>query len=223
MNRSEVEIVRKFNSEIRGIYNYYQLADNVSVLNAFYYIMKGSLLKAFAAKFQSSINQMKAKHCHGGVFGVDYYNKAGRQRCELYHDGFTKKDKPLLEDVDVLPEYKRYDKPNSLATRFKAGVCEACSSRTKEIHMHHVKRLKDLTGRTEFELLMMAKRRKSLALCPVCFNRVKSSECIDKGRAGYAERCPSGSRRGCRRDRRLKGRYGAAISALWGCPMGKPR
>lgn len=176
MNRSEVEIVRKFNSEIRGIYNYYQLADNVSVLNAFYYIMKGSLLKTFAAKFQSSINQMKAKHCHGGVFSVDYYNKAGRQRCELYHDGFTKKDKPLLEDVDVLPEYKRYDKPNSLTTRLKAGVCEACSSRTKEIHMHHVKRLKDLTGRTEFELLMMAKRRKSLALCPACFNRVKSSE-----------------------------------------------
>ena len=155
---------------------FYRLADNVSVLNDFYYIMEGSMLKTLAAKFNSSVNKIKAKFTRDGVFGVDYHNKAGKQRCEFYHDGFTKKTEPLHASVDILPEYKRYDQPNSLAARLKAGVCEACGTETREIHMHHVKRLKDLTGRTEFELLMMTKRRKSLALCSDCFKRVKSSK-----------------------------------------------
>ena len=138
--------------------------------------MHESLLKTFAAKFNSSTKKIRDKHTHNGVFGVDYYNKAGKQRCEFYHDGFTKKSEALHANVDVLPEYKKYDKPNSLAARLKAGTCEACGTKTREIHMHHVKRLKDLAGRTKFELLMMEKRRKSLALCTDCFNCVKSSK-----------------------------------------------
>jgi len=171
MNKREIEIISKFNSEIRGIYNYYRLADNVSVLNDFAYIMEGSMLKTFAAKHDSSISKIKESYMKNGVFGVEYYNKAGKQRCEFYHAGFKQIDEPYFEDVDVLPNYKRYDKPNSLARRLKAGICEACGVRTDEIHMHHVKRLKDLTGKTEFELLMMKKRRKSLALCPNCFKK----------------------------------------------------
>ena len=176
VNREEVEIVSKFNSEIRGIYNFYRLADNVSVLHDFYFIMEGSMLKTFAAKYNSSTKKMRAKYTRDGVFGVDYYNRAGKQRCEFYHDGFERKKVALLLDIDILPEYKRYDKPNSLAARLKAGVCEKCGMKTNEIHMHHVKRLKDLTGKTEFERLMMEKRRKSLALCPNCYNSVKSSK-----------------------------------------------
>ena len=178
MNRPEVEIISRFNSEIRGIYNFYRLADNVSVLGDFYVIMKVSLLRTLAAKFNSTVNEMKVKYMHDGVIGVNYPTKAGMKRCEFYHDGFKKKDEALLGDVDVLPEYRRYAKPNSLAARLKAGVCEACGAESVEIHMHHVKRLKDLTGKTEFECLMIQKRRKSLALCPACFEktRAKSSE-----------------------------------------------
>lgn len=173
MNKTEIEIISKFNSEIRGIYNYYRLADNVSVLNNFYFMMEGSFIKTLSAKYNSTFNKMRDEHTKNGILGVDYHNKSGAQRCEFYHDGFEKKDIPLLGDVDIPPNYKRYDKPNSLAIRLKMGVCEMCSGKTDEIHMHHVKRLKDLTGIDEFELLMMKKRRKSLALCPNCFEKTR--------------------------------------------------
>jgi group II intron reverse transcriptase/maturase len=178
INRSDVDIISRFNSEIRGMYNFYRLADNASVLNKFYFIMEMSMLKTLAAKFDSSVKKMITKYSRDGVIGADYLTKAGMKRCEFYHDGFQKKEEALFGDIDVLPEYRRYDKPNSLAARLKAGVCEACGTKTGEIHMHHVKRLKDLTGKTEFESLMMIKRRKSLALCPTCFNatRDKSSK-----------------------------------------------
>jgi hypothetical protein len=171
MNRPEMDIVSKFNSEIRGIYNFYRLADNVSVLNKFYFIMEGSMLKTFAAKYNSSVNEIRKTRTVDGVFGVTYHTKAGEKRCEFYHEGFTQNDKPLFGNVDTLPNYLRYEKPNSLAARIKAGKCENCGGRTDEIHMHHVKRLKDLTGKNEFELLMMKMRRKSLALCPDCFEK----------------------------------------------------
>jgi hypothetical protein len=173
MNRPEMDIVSKFNSEIRGIYNFYRLADNVSVLNKFYFIMEGSMLKTFAAKYNTSVNKIREERTVDGVFGVKYITKAGEKRCEFYHDGFTQNDKPLFGNVDTLPNYLRYEKPNSLASRIKAGKCENCGGRTDDIHMHHVKMLKDLTGKNEFELLMMKKRRKSLALCPDCFDKTR--------------------------------------------------
>jgi group II intron reverse transcriptase/maturase len=174
-NRPDLDIITKYNSEIRGIYNFYRLADNATVLKNFHYIMEVSMYKTFAAKYRTTVKKIRAKYTRNGVFGVDYVNRSGQQRSEFYHDGFKKQDGAWLGNVDVLPEYRRYDRPNTLAARLKAGVCEACGAKTHEIHMHHVKRLKDLTGKTEFELLMMKKRRKSLALCPECFNRTKSS------------------------------------------------
>ena len=99
--------------------------------------------------------------------------KSGPKRCEFYHDGFTKKKELPSLTADTLPQYMKYDKPNSLVKRLKAGICELCGVNTKEIHMHHVRRLKDLTGKNELELKMMQMRRKSIALCPECYAKTK--------------------------------------------------
>jgi|SRR5665648_1248 len=171
MNREDIEIISKYNSEIRGIHNFYRLAANVSVLNNFKFIMEGSMLKTFAAKYNSSVSKIKGSRMENGMFGVEYYNKAGRQRCEFYHKSFSQKEEAYFEDVDTLPNFRRYDKPNSLAKRLKNCVCECCGATTDNLRMHHVKRLKDLTGKSEFEFMMMEKRRKSLALCPGCFTK----------------------------------------------------
>lgn len=45
MHKDVLAITGQFNAEIRGLYYYYCLAENVSVLNSFYFIMKGSFLK----------------------------------------------------------------------------------------------------------------------------------------------------------------------------------
>jgi len=175
MHKPKEDIISKYNSEIRGIYNYYRLAKNVSVLNKFFFIMSGSLYKTFAAKFNTSVRKIIDQYTIDGVFGVEYKTKAGTKRCELYHDGFHHKPEAIASaDVDILPQYRCYDKPNSLAGRLKKGVCELCGAETKEIHMHHVKLLKDLTGETPSELLMMKKRRKSLALCWGCYEEIRT-------------------------------------------------
>ena len=131
------------------------------------------MYKTFAAKYKSTFNKMAAKYEKNGVFTVEYDSKSGTRYREFYHDGFSQKTDVLFDDIDTLPERRiRYiNRPNSLAARLKAGVCEMCGTEGQLIHMRHVKRLKDLKGKDEFENLMMAKRRKSLALCPDCFEK----------------------------------------------------
>lgn len=173
MHKDEIAIVSQFNAEIRGLYNFYSMAENVSVLNNFHFIMKGSFLKTLAAKGSTSCNKIRKKYEQDGVISIPYITKEGPKRCEFYHDGFTKKKELPSLSADTLPQYVKYAKPNSLARRLKAGICELCGSDTKEIHMHHVRRLKDLKGKNELELKMMQMRRKSIALCPECYAKTK--------------------------------------------------
>jgi len=62
------EIVRMYNWEIQGLYQYYKIADNVSVLHDYYYIMKYSLLKTLAGKHNCSIRKIMQKYFHDGRF-----------------------------------------------------------------------------------------------------------------------------------------------------------
>ena len=117
----------------------------------------------------NGFNKIRKKYQQDGVIFIPYVTRSGLKRCEFYHDGFTKKSTLPSLFADTLPQYVKYAKPNSLARRLKAGVCELCGVETKEIHMHHVRRLKDLKGKNELELKMMQMRRKSIALCPECY------------------------------------------------------
>lgn len=176
MHKDAIAIISQFNAEIRGLYNYYSMAENVSVLHNFAFIMKGSFLKTLAAKGNTTCNKIRKKYEQDGVISVPYMTKSGPKRCEFYHDGFAKKKELPSLTADVLPQYVKYAKPNSLARRLKAGVCELCGAESKEIHMHHVRRLKDLTGKDDLELKMMQMRRKSIALCPECYVKTKHAE-----------------------------------------------
>ena len=174
VNHPDIEIITKFNAEIRGLYNYYRLANNVSVLSKFAHIMEYSMYKTFACKYRSTVRRMIDKYSIKGVFSVPYQTKAGVKRCEFYHDGF-KRIKEVLMSADTLPEYvRKYTNPNSNAARIKRGTCELCGQKTNDIRMHHVRRLKDLTGNSDLEMLMRKMRRKSLAVCKTCHEKIHS-------------------------------------------------
>ena len=176
LNKTDIEIVSQFNSEIRGIYNFYRLAENVGALDRFYYMMRASLLKTFAGKYRTIVTKIKRKHMRNHVFCVPYSTKAGMKVCEFYHDGFRKQGKGYSNVQDTLPQYCKYDGRNTLANRLKAGVCEICGVQTKDICIHHVRSLKRLTGKSESERRMMEMRRKSLALCPDCYQKTHAEK-----------------------------------------------
>lgn len=176
LNSTDIEIVRQYNSEIRGLYNFYCIAENVGVLSKFYYMMRYSMLKTYAGKYRTNVKKIKKKYMRSGVFRIPYDTKSGPKQCEFFHDGFCKQDEGYDNVQDTLPRYIRYDGRNTLANRLKAGICELCGNKTDDIRIHHVRALKKLTGKTEAERLMLHIRRKSLALCPYCYMSTLAQE-----------------------------------------------
>jgi group II intron reverse transcriptase/maturase len=175
MNRTDIEILSRYNAEVRGYYNYYSIAGNVSTLNHFSSLMKYSMLKTFGSKYRCQVSEIKQRYVKDGEFTVPYETKSGSKEAIYYHGGFRKKTEPSLGQVDMLEIYKKYDKPNSLAARFRAKKCELCGVECDGLEMHQVKRLKDLTGQSEWEMEMLRRRRKTLAVCPSCHHEIHNS------------------------------------------------
>lgn len=175
INRTDIEILSRYNSEIRGLYNYYAIAGNVSTLNHFSSRMKYSMLKTFGSKYRYKVRKIKERYVKNGEFTVAYKTKSGMKESVYYHDGFRKKTEPALGQVDMLDIYKKYDKPNSLAIRLHTNKCELCGMDCDGLEMHQVRRLKDLNGEQEWERIMLQRRRKTLAVCPSCHIEIHNS------------------------------------------------
>jgi len=162
------EIVRQYNAQIRGLYNYYRLASNVSVLNKFRYVMEYSMYKTFAGKYQITMTKAKLKFTRNGVFSVPYRNKSGEKSAKFYSEGFPRVKFALGNFVDLTPEYAKLNQPGELYFRFKAGKCELCGAVSKDVTVHQVRTLKGVSGNTNWEQAMLRKRRKTLIVCREC-------------------------------------------------------
>ena len=172
-NNDDLEIFNQFNSEIRGFRNYYKIADNSSILNSFFYIMKFSMFKTLATKYRTSMRKCFNKYRIGKNFGVKYQNSQGKiKTCLLYNGGFARQSAEKKQIVDYIPKTAMYTSKTSLVARLKARECEICGSSDTAIEIHHIKKLKDLKGKTYWEKFMIARRRKTLALCKSCHEKL---------------------------------------------------
>ena len=79
INRTDIEILSRYNSEIRGLYNYYAIAGNVSTLNHFSSRMKYSMLKTFGSKYRCKVRKIKERYVKNGEFTVAYKTKSMRR------------------------------------------------------------------------------------------------------------------------------------------------
>ena len=168
VNHDDLEILNKYNSEIRGLANYYSLAINCSRLAPFGYIMQYSMYKTFAHKYRTKVTQILKKYHRNGHFSVRYHLKNGVSKDQtFYHDGFAKKAPMRFMNIDNVPNSYRLT-ATRLVNRLKAEKCEICEA-TDKLVMHHVRKLKDLKGKSPLEKRMTARKRKTIALCGNCY------------------------------------------------------
>ena len=166
---TDLEIVSTYNAELRGICNYYGIASNFYKLCYLGYLMEYSCLKTLAAKHKSSISKVIAMYKDGkGKWGVPYETKAGRKRRYFvkYADcKETSNPTDIVSNAAIIYGYSR----TTLEQRLKAKVCELCGATDSESYeIHHVNKVKNLKGKRQWELVMIAKRRKTLVVCKKC-------------------------------------------------------
>ncbi|WP_240315421.1 reverse transcriptase domain-containing protein [Mucilaginibacter pineti] len=176
-NNDDLEILSQYNSEIRGFYNYYSIANNSYTIDSFYNIMEYSMYKTYACKYRSSTRKMIRKFNKDGAFAVAYTNKKGQTRYRMFYDkGFKRKSIKEADWTDTFPSFMVYTTRTSLMDRIKANQCEFCNNMENDLQMHHVRKLKDLKGKQDWEKHMIARRRKTLAVCKKCHRKIHNGK-----------------------------------------------
>ena len=168
------DILAQYNAEIRGLYNYYSLAANVSKECAsFAFIMKMSMFKTLGWKLNTSARKVRQKYQKDKDFVIPYNDAKGKQKYRVfYNEGFKKRNAQFDVDYDKLPQTMYVPYP-SLVERLKDGRCELCGKDGKVV-MHHVRTLTKLKGNNEWEKLMLKRHRKTLVVCEDCNSMIQN-------------------------------------------------
>jgi group II intron reverse transcriptase/maturase len=175
INKNDTNILKHYNYEIRGLYNYYQLACNVGSLHSYNYFMYYSLLRTLAKKYKVSVKKARKKFDVNGKLAVKYGYR--NEKLMFYYDKGFKVNKNLKYTAGVNPDIKvKYRYPfgkYSPAFRLKSRECELCGAKNISIIMHHVRKLSELKPNNPWNTLMIANNRKTLATCEYCYSHIQ--------------------------------------------------
>jgi len=188
-NLSIRAIIDMYNAEIRGLYEFYCLATDVSKkLAAFRYYHYGSMLKTIAGKERSSIRKVVCKYGvvvprkqtagMKRVVGVQYETKAGAKTVTYFDEPLVRVEHPVVGGSDLFGSALG---GGQLIRRFRANICELGGS-SEGIVVHHVRKLKEVKqryckhGRTPpmWVVAMLKIRRKTLVVCRSCHAEIHS-------------------------------------------------
>ena len=108
----------------------------------------------------------------GKDFGVKVKQGNGKERTVLFYNEGFKRKKLSYEVNDTLPNGTVYYSRTKLTDRLAAQRCELCGKEGVGLQMHHVRKLKDLKGKKHWEVIMIARKRKTLAVCEECHRKI---------------------------------------------------
>ena len=170
---TDLEIVTVFDAELRGLCNYYFLASNYRNLNYFSYLMEYSCLKTLAWKHKCKLSKIYDKYRIGAKrWGISYQTKAGRKIRKLTK--FNEIDGKKCEDVMPTIVTMITKGRTTIDSRLKACCCELCGyeGKDRKYEVHHVNKVKNLKGKEPWEVVMIAKRRKTMVVCHECHQKI---------------------------------------------------
>ncbi len=166
----DAEILLAYNAEMRGLANYYALANAAKTgLSKLVSLAKSSFLATLAWKHQSSISKENSRLRHGKDITVLTNTKEGKpKRYTLFTLRNWKPPQPK-ENVDQIPitVHLRFSR-STLEQRLKGNICESCGKEGGYFEVHHVRKLKDLQGKEWWEQVMSYRQRKTMILCIEC-------------------------------------------------------
>lgn len=187
VNLSELEILMTYNAEIRGFLNYYSLAHNLKTLGTnILYLTTGSFMRTLAAKHKSSFKKEAARLKRGpNHYVITAQNKNGKQKeYELLSSTRQlKRERVRWDKVDSKPNVHIYRNRTELGQRLRANQCEWCGTTQGKMVVHHVRKLKDLKGKTLWERRMIERQRKTLVLCHKCHTELHAGKLSEQTRA----------------------------------------
>ncbi len=191
INFPVLDILNQYNAEIRGLYNYYCLANNVAKrIHRFKYFHYQSLLKTIANKEKTRRRQVIQKYGipvrrrigtgTKNIIAVKYKTKKGEKLLTYFDEPIVHVNE--IPAVTLEPEYRFHSYTTQLVKRLEAGKCEICGTtgHINQFQVHHVRKLRDLKRKwrkrgssvPKHVLLMSRINRKTLVVCKECHRKI---------------------------------------------------
>jgi len=181
LENGDYTIIMTYQSEYRGITNYYRMAYNMTKLATLGRDMERSLVKTLASKHKTTVSQIYTKH--RADIEID-----GKKKRVLQASIRRKDKEPLVAtwggislkwDIQATLEEQLpqiYGGRTELEQRLLAEICELCGA-TDKVEVHHVKAMKYLheyPGREKplWVKRMIALKRKTMPLCQPCHDDI---------------------------------------------------
>ena len=175
----DFSIVNRYQSEFRGVVEYYRLALNVAHFGRLQWVMSQSLAKTLAAKHKTTRGKIVRRYkstvhtAYGERVCLKVFRERGNGKRPLVTQfgGIPLRRNRHAVLVDRQPQRYRTER-NELVKRLLADKCEMCES-TVDVEVHHIRALRDLNAKGQREKskwiqLMAARKRKTLVVCRTC-------------------------------------------------------
>lgn len=183
-NDSTFSIVAQYQTEYRGVVQYYRLAYNLHQLGRLKWIMQQSLVRTLVKKLRISKAQVYKR------FKASHQNEYGTYKVLAVVVEKESGQTPLIARFGGIPlRYNRWvaindaptkpiwSKRSEVVERLLAQQCELCSA-IDNIEVHHIRKLADLKrdGQTDppkWVQQMAARHRKTLVVCRSCHHTIQ--------------------------------------------------
>ena len=180
---SDAEILLAYNGELRGLANYYALACNVKQrMNKLAYIWQTSFFKTLAHKHRQSVHAISSRLKTDEGYVLTVPKKDGTRTFRLFRLKDLRPPTPSSQGIDAPPNTLVLTLSRSeLIRRLNSGQCEYCETTQGPFEVHHVRKLKDIEpGKTFWQQMMIARRRKTLVLCRSCHHLLHEGKLPDQ-------------------------------------------
>jgi hypothetical protein len=179
---TDYTILQRYQGILRGVYNYYCMATNVSRrMRYIKWVLEKSLTKTLANKYRCKVTDIYKKY-RAEILGYRVLRviveRPGKEPLVAVFGGipFEKRLDGMGEGMDFCHAtvwMKHTSKRSEVVQRLLTGRCELCGVEGVPMEVHHIRKLSDIDrpGRrpkANWEKWMAARQRKTLVVCKGC-------------------------------------------------------
>lgn len=187
LHRSDAEIIETYNSELRGLVNYYSLAQAYkTAVDKLVSLATSSCLATLAQKHKSTTAQIAKKlRQQTGGYALLCNVKGKPKAYKLFRLADHRPSNTITVTVDVTAHTEWLTMSRTeLISRLNANRCEYCGQVGGYTAVHHIRKMADVEGKKlMWQKIMSAMRRKTLVLCIKCHQQLHSPAGLPDWRA----------------------------------------
>lgn len=172
---SDAEIILVYNGELRGLANYYALAEGAKAkLSKLAYIQWTSLLKTLANKHKTRVSKIARRLKTDDGYALVVKGEQQTRTIRVFRLKDLKPPPSNDSGIDIPPNTFALTLSRSeLIKRLNTSKCEYCGTTEGPFEVHHIRKMKDVAqGKALWQKMMAARNRKTLILCLRCHHQL---------------------------------------------------